>query len=42
MLKKFPKGTAKKQGVSYGLKEDEWQALAALSYYLEVLDVKEI
>ena len=42
MLQKFPKGTAKKPGVSYGLKEDEWQALAALSYYLEVLSVKEI
>lgn len=43
MLQKFPKGTAKKPGVSYGLKEDEWQALAAVSYYLEKLEnVKEV
>ncbi len=35
LISKYPKGTSKNQGISYGLKADEWQAFALASYYTE-------
>lgn len=36
LLKKYPKGTTKNPGISFGLVADEWQALALATYYFEL------